>query len=274
MAKYVDLHMHSTYSDGKLSVEELFQRATEKKLSAIVLTDHDTYSGYEEAMYYANKTGIETLIGSEISTWHNGKDVHVLAYGFSQTSRMLNSQLSRITDDRVVRAQKMCEKLNRLGISIAWDDVEEEAGNGSIARPHIGRVLVKMGVVPDLQTAFDRFLSDNAPAYVSKYRIPTQRAIEMIKSAGGVSVVAHIGRYFSMKRLEQFKGWGLNGIEVFHPSHQEELRFQLDTYATDNGLIKTGGSDFHEVCAYTDMGAQNVPYSYFETLKQTLKDSA
>jgi predicted metal-dependent phosphoesterase TrpH len=269
--KSVDLHCHSIYSDGSLSVEKLFKIASEKKLAAFTISDHDNFEAYEEAEYFSKKLGIETMRAVEVSTILDGKNIHILAYGIPSDSRMLNSQLSRTKNSRVERAKKMLQKLHSLNINITFEEIQK-LGKTNIGRPHFAKLLIQKNYAKNIDEAFDKYLAEYAPAYVPLYKLRTDQAISMINNAGGVSIVAHVGRYKSKKRIKQLLDFGVQGFEIFHPSHNKEISRELIELTEKYGLLKTGGSDFHSFDGYnSEIGSQNVPYEFFEKLKRALK---
>lgn len=242
----IDLHLHTTFSDGKLSPEELVRNAYENHYSYIAITDHDTFAGYLEARKYVKNYALELIPGVEISTILDTTEVHILAYYFDIENEDLNNLLKQVYDSRYGRAKQMVQKLEALGISLAWKDVLVYAGeNKYIGRPHIARALVENGSVKTIKEAFDRYLSNDSPAYVPKYKVDTGFAIDTIKKAGGISVLAHPGRLSDDSMVYTCIEMGIDGLEVYYASHAAGQTRLYEQIAMENNLIRTGGTDFH-----------------------------
>ena len=190
---YVDLHMHSMYSDGHNTPAELVEMAIEKQLAAISLTDHDCLDGVPEFMELGKKAGIEVLTGVELSSEFNGRDLHILGYGIDPGNEEFQERLRTFRDTRYKRGLKIVEKLNDLGIEIEPSEVLAKAGGGTLGRPHVAQVLVDRGVVSNVGEAFDRFIAEGGPAYVPKYKMRPDEAIAHIRLAGGLAFAAHPG---------------------------------------------------------------------------------
>ncbi|MCK9330076.1 MAG: PHP domain-containing protein [Candidatus Cloacimonetes bacterium] len=242
----IDLHLHTTFSDGKLSPEELVRMAYENHYSYISITDHDTFGGYLDAQKYLNKYKLELIPGAEISTILDTTEVHILAYYFDINNDKLNSLLRQVYDSRYGRAKQMVKNLDTLGINLEWKDVLIYAGeNKYIGRPHIARALIEKGIVKSIKEAFDRYLSNDSPAYVPKYRVDTEYAIKAIQEAGGVAVLAHPGRLPDDAMVYTCIDMGIDGIEVYYASHAHGQTRLYEQIALENNLVRTGGTDFH-----------------------------
>jgi predicted metal-dependent phosphoesterase TrpH len=247
----IDLHTHSRVSDGTDSPEELVRAARQAGLDVVALTDHDTADGWEEAATTAREIGIELVRGMEISTMHQGRSVHLLGYLPDPTYEPLVEELHRVLDGRRHRLPMMVERLRGLGIGISVDDVLAVSPDAAASgRPHVADALVRLGVVPDRDEAFDTLLAAGRPAYVGRYATPLDQAIELVAAAGGVSVVAHVWGRSTTERpdeqeLARLQALGLTGIEVDHQDHGPERRERLRRIARDLGLVVTGSSDYH-----------------------------
>ena len=247
----IDLHTHSRASDGTDTPAGLVRAAVDAGLDVLAITDHDTSGGWAEAAAAARETGLTLVPGMEISARHHGRGVHLLAYWPDPEYPPLAEELEHVLQGRQGRVPTMIARLNALGIEITEDDVRR-AADGAVAsgRPHVADALVTLGVVPDRTAAFDRYLGWGRPAHVDRYAVPLERAITLVKEAGGVSVVAHpwgrggLGRpdeaaFAALQRL------GLDGIEVDHQDHDAEARARLRAIARDLDLVVTGSSDYH-----------------------------
>ena len=241
-----DLHLHSTYSDGTMSPEELVSYAGAIGLSAVSITDHDTVNGQAEALEAGRRCGIDVVTGIEFSIEEEAASIHILGYCFDHENRALAAGLEDLAGSRVTRAEQIVRKLAERGISIAFEEVIAEAGRGCIGRPHIARVLKRRGHVSSVSEAFTRYISDTAPCHVPKKVLPRAEVIRLISNAGGVAVWAHPG--WNIKRtdmVERLIASGVRGVEVWHPNHTERMRKDILELARERGLACTGGSDFH-----------------------------
>jgi len=266
---FCDLHIHSTYSDGVLSVEQIVEESVSAGLAAISITDHDTIAGQDEALNIGRKKGIEVVTGIEFSTKYHRKNVHILGYLVDIGDRLLKDEISYLRESRISRARKIVEKLNSLGFALTFDDVEEESGGGAVGRPHIAAAMFKKGYVSSYNEAFTRFLADNAPCYVPKDVFSIEKVFELIDHAGGVPVWAHPGRdIYDGGILDILLPMGLAGIEVWHPNHSYDIEKAILEVVSKNGLIPTGGSDFHNIEARgIPIGGKGVPYESVTALK-------
>ncbi|RTZ90610.1 MAG: phosphoesterase [Deltaproteobacteria bacterium] len=246
----VDLHSHSTVSDGSFPPEQVVRMAAEAGLSALALTDHDNIGGVTAAIQAGKKEGILVVPGVEISAEFSRGTCHILGYFFDPEDKTLREKLAYLQKARAERNPKIAAKLQDLGIAITYDEVKAIAGSEQVGRPHFARILMDKGVVKDFNEAFERFLGKDKAAYVDKFRYQPEEAFAMIQAAGGVAVLAHpytlnLPDDELTGLLKEWVNMGLKGMEVFYPDHTEEM---IDTYsrmADTFGLIKTGGSDFH-----------------------------
>jgi len=276
----VDLHTHSTASDGTYSPQDLVKLAKEVGLFALALTDHDTLKGLETALKAANTLGVNFVCGVEISVKFEGKGhFHLLGYFKSPEVPELQSVLEKLQEARAKRNEKMVEKLRELGVDISMDELREFA-EGEIGRPHIAKLLVEKGVVKSFEEAFDRYLKKGAPAYVPKALLSPEEAISLVLKAGGVPVLAHPVTlkldYYSLKAyIKELKDRGLVGIEAYYTEHTEEFTQEVIKYAKEFGLITTGGSDFHgenkpDIKLGTGFGNLRVPDECYYELVEAL----
>lgn len=242
----VDLHVHSTASDGVLTPSEVVGLAAERGLGAIALTDHDTLGGVTEAQQAAAGSGLEVIAGVEVSSEGEWGDLHILGYYVNPASDPLREMTQAMRDARMGRARKMVELLGELGMPLEWEEVRALAGGESVGRPHVARALLSRGYVATLQDAFDRFLANGGPAYVPRLKLTPVDVIQTIVEAGGVPVLAHPGHYWAiLERLPEFVGYGLRGLEVYYPDHSPGEIKTLLGLCREHGLIATGGTDFH-----------------------------
>lgn len=265
----IDLHMHSTASDGVYSPSELVQIALERELSVIALTDHDSLEGVPEALAAAEDTRLTVIAGLELGCENGPRDVHVLGYGMDPFDEELRNKLAEMRDYREHRAERIVEKLNNLGIPVTYERICEIAGEGVIARPHIAKAMIEVGAVADYQEAFDKYINNDGPAYVPRLRISPQDGISLIHQAGGVAVVAHPCRYADpLGVVREFAEHGVDGVEVFYPDNSPELRIDLTDVAKELGLIMTGGCDFHrpDSDGNLSIGCEDVPQDAVESI--------
>ncbi|MFJ8788843.1 PHP domain-containing protein [Streptomyces sp. NPDC102462] len=246
----IDLHCHSTASDGTDTPAELVRNAAAAGLDVVALTDHDTTRGHAEAIA-ALPPGLTLVTGAELSCRVDGISLHLLAYLFDPEEPALLAERELVRDDRVPRAQGMIAKLNELGVPVTWEQVERIAGDGSVGRPHVASALVELGVVPTVGDAFtEDWLADGGRAFVAKHETDPFEAIRLVKAAGGVTVFAHPaaakrGRTVPESAIAEMAAAGLDGIEVDHMDHDAQARTRLRALAKDLGLLVTGSSDYH-----------------------------
>ncbi|MFI8302105.1 PHP domain-containing protein [Streptomyces sp. NPDC085927] len=246
----IDLHTHSTASDGTDSPAGLVRAADAAGLDVVALTDHDTTRGHAEALA-ALPPGLTLVTGAELSCRYDGISMHMLAYLFDPEEPALLAERELVRDDRVPRAQGMIAKLNGLGVPVTWEQVARIAGDGSVGRPHIATALVELGVVETVNDAFTReWLADGGRAHMAKHETDPFEALRLIKGAGGVAVFAHPaaskrGRTVPESAIAELAEAGLDGIEVDHMDHDLDTRARLRGLAKELGLLVTGSSDYH-----------------------------
>jgi 3',5'-nucleoside bisphosphate phosphatase len=242
----IDLHVHSTASDGAYSPVEVVQIALTHNLNAIALTDHDNVSGIRSAQEAAASTSLQVLAGVELSSEDEKTDRHILGYLIDIDNAPLQAVLSELQDARTSRAERMVQKLAAIGVNIPIERVYALADQGSVGRPHVARVLLEKGYVGSMQEAFDRYIGNDGPAYVPHYRLEPARAIELIHGAGGVAVLAHPGHYEDYRAVvAHLVSLGLDGLEVYYPDHAPDVSQDLRVLARQYSLAVTVGSDFH-----------------------------
>jgi 3',5'-nucleoside bisphosphate phosphatase len=241
---FVDLHMHSTASDGSRSPADVVRAAKRAELVAIALTDHDTVAGLAEARAAGEELGVRIINGVELSAVEGESETHLLGLHLSDTS-VLERGLTELREMRGRRAARIVELLQSQGVQVTLDDVLMQAGAGAIGRPHVARALVADGWAVDVRDAFDRYLAAGRPAYVAKDQLGMRDAIAMVHAAGGLAVLAHPGATATRERLEALAALGMDGVEVKHPSHSPQDTARIRTLAEQLGLLPSGGSDWH-----------------------------
>lgn len=285
----VDLHIHSTASDGSASPLDVLRMAVDAGLSAFSLTDHDTLEGAAfllESGIPAHTETVEFITGVEISTQSPEKyrckgSLHILGYGVEVHDPALNRALKSCRDSRKERNPRILARLNDLGMDLTMDDVTACSPDGQIGRPHIAKAMIAKGYVATIDEAFDRFLGNDQPAYVKKYRIPCAEAIEAVRNAGGVAVLAHpvliepMAPFDFEEFVRELVGYGLEGIETRYPEHTWAQRRKLETIARRYDLVTTGGTDFHGsvrpgIAVGVGDGSFSVPYTVYAALKERI----
>jgi predicted metal-dependent phosphoesterase TrpH len=265
-----DLHVHSNASDGTDPPAEVMRRAALAGLDAVALTDHDTVAGHAQALR-ALPDALTLVPGMELSCRLEGRSLHLLAYLFNPDAPELAAELSRIRDDRVLRARAMVERLAELGARISWDQVAAIAGDAVVGRPHIARALAASGVIAEPRDAFTPdWIADGGRAYVGRYALEPTRAIGLVRAAGGVVVLAHprAGRewHVSDEQIARLAAVGLAGVEVFHPDQDEAERAGLLALSHDLALLASGGSDDHGSFTGDRIGSETVGADVYQAL--------
>jgi 3',5'-nucleoside bisphosphate phosphatase len=279
----IDLHTHSTASDGTMSPTALVRHAKERRLEAIALTDHDTVEGLEEALTAGEQEGIEVVPGIEISAQFPDSTLHILGYYMNFNNPAFLDSIAVLQKARNERNPAIIEKLQALGLDITLEEVALEAETGQVGRPHFAQVLLKKGYVKSPREAFERYLAKGAPAYTDKFRFDPCDAIAHIRNAGGIPVLAHpfTIKYKTAEELAaiiaDMVGWGIMGIEAYYSEHNETQVRMYKDLAEKYNLALTGGTDFHGqnikgISLGTGKGSLNIAYKYLEKLKARLKD--
>lgn len=278
----IDLHIHSTESDGSLTPAQIVASARHLGIQAISITDHDTVSGVKNALGVSRTLGVGCVSGVEVSAaapplFDIPGSLHILGYGMDPDHPGLNGMLGRLLKARLERFPKMIEKLNALHIPVSYDSARAFAGKAPVSRPHIAQAMVAAGAVASVDEAFARYLANGKPAYVDRYRIGLEEVISTVSEAGGVCVLAHPGliRMKSGKTIEELirrlAQMGIKGIEAYYPEHSlEQTRFFV-SLADTLGLVVTGGTDFHgavrpEIALGSGRGDFSVPADLWERL--------
>ncbi len=271
----IDLHIHSTASDGDHTPSEVVSLALARRLDAIALTDHDTSNGLPAAMTAAEGTGLTVLPGLELATFQpdpttprGGFSVDFLGYCYDLDNAPLQDKLRHIREVRLTRAEQMVARLNELGMAISYERVRAIAGKGAVTRPHVAMALREAGHVASLQEAFDRYIADDGPAFVDRYRLSPPEAIRLLHAAGGAIVLAHPIRVPNLDSLlPEYIGYDLDGLEVYYPDHDSAFTRRMRVLARQYDLIQTGGTDFHrEKGGVIRLGQQQVPPECVEQL--------
>lgn len=282
----IDLHIHSTASDGTFSPLEILNLAQSINLGAISITDHDTIDGTKEALAIGIPPSINFLTGVEISAvppspFSFPGSFHILGYAINIDDFILNQTLAKLQEARKNRNPRIIKLLNRMGFELTLNEIRKDFGKCQLGRPHIAKQMVKKGFVQSVAEAFDKYLAKGQPAYVDKYRVDCDRAIEIIRNAGGIPVLAHpvlleIKNNDVFKKLiSRLKEMGLKGIEVYYPEHTPDLIARYTEIANRHGLLITGGTDFHgsikpEIKMGSGRGNFSVPYELYEKLISSL----
>jgi predicted metal-dependent phosphoesterase TrpH len=247
----IDLHTHTTYSDGTFTPSELIRLARERRLDVVAVTDHDTTAGLAEALEVGADLGVHVVSGVEFSTVCDGEGVHILGYYMDVSDRSLVAELQRLREDRFRRGERMVARLQQLGFPITFERVREIAEKGNIIRPHVAQALVEAGVVSTIKDAFTaELIGAGGRAYVEKEALHPLEALALIHRAGGVCVLAHPGTWREADPvpedlIDELIGAGLDGIEASHPEHPPEVEARYVALAQRRGLIWTGSSDCH-----------------------------
>lgn len=261
---FVDLHSHSTASDGALAPEEVVATAARAGLSALALTDHDTLAGVAAAKEAGERLGVRIVAGVELSLMDGEKEVHMLGLHIARVD-VLQAELEAVRDSRKSRAEQIVAKMNALGVPVTIGAVFAEAAGGAVGRPHIARALIAGGWVRDQREAFDRYLGAGRPANVEKQRITIADGIRLIHECGGIAVIAHPGGDGRRERVEPLIALGLDGLEVKHPGHSGEDTLRIGALADHFGLVKSGGSDWHGASSGPRvLGGMQVPEAWLE----------
>ncbi len=270
MERLADLHIHTHFSDSTSSPQEVVEQAHENELNCIAIADHDTVDGIAPTMEAAKQYGIEVIPAIELSSEINGNDVHMLGYLFDPENQELATRIKHMQNARITRMHEMINKLKALGIdNIAPEEVIGLAQSDSVGRPHLATVLQEKGWVKTNQIAFNKYLADDAPAFVPKFKQTPYEAIDLIRKAGGVAVLAHPMLTRVDELIPSFVEAGLGGLEVYYPNTSEKVISYYEELVKKHDLVATGGSDAHgDVKKHTYVGKMKIPYSLVEKLKE------
>lgn len=267
---FVDLHTHSTASDGTLAPEGVIEAAERCGLTALALTDHDTIDGVPAAREAGERLGIRVIAGVELSAFQEDNEIHLLAMHVTHIAS-LETRLTGLRTGRYTRAQKIVEKLNTLGIPLTLDEVLLQSNGGAVGRPHVARALIARGFVHDFREAFTRYLGTAGTAFVAREHLSIEDAISIAHEAGALAIWAHPSDGGRRERLEPLVAAGLDGLEVRHPSHSAEDVKRLQALADFFGLVPSGGSDWHGAPdGPRRLGIMNVPAEWLERQDEKL----
>lgn len=273
--KFADLHLHTCHSDGTGTPSEVVAKCKELGLSALAITDHDTTDGIPESVQSGIDLGIEVLAGTEITTVHEGLELHLLAYFINETwnDDCFQTILLDARTERHRRVTEFVARINARGVPLALEAVESIAQGASPGRPHIARALTEGGFTTSYEDAFYRFLRPGTKTFVERQKISAVDAIQLIRKIGGVSVVAHPGLSCTDAHIKSLAEHGLGGIEVWHPAHSEAQMQYFETFARELKILMTGGSDAHSLASpKSTIGKIKLPYIYIEELRNAFKN--
>jgi len=266
--RYADLHLHTNISDGTMSPEEIVIEAKKSGLATIAITDHDTFDGIGLALSAGAEHGIEVIPGIKLSAELNGEEVHILGYYMDWQDQQLRDKLKEFRNSRRLRAMRMVDKLNELGVDLEYDDILQQPDSISIGRPHVAAALVEKGHVVSISEAFRRFLGDDGPAYMPKHKLSPAEAIALLLDVGGIPVLAHPGM-LRQDIISELVSCGLMGLEVFHPCHTVLHSDYYHELAERYSLLITGGSDCHgRAKDRMAIGSIRLPYEHIDALKK------
>ncbi|MEO0263029.1 MAG: PHP domain-containing protein [candidate division WOR-3 bacterium] len=264
----IDLHLHTSASDGELSPYDLILLCKRIGFDIIAIADHDTMKGFEEIKDI--KIGIEIIPAVELSVREENKDIHLLGYYVNNEGSPLFDYLKVFREERIRRIYKIVENLKKMGIKIEAEEIFKESNNAhAIGRPHVARVLVKKGYAENIDDAFEKYIGYSSPAYVPKYKIGVKEGIDIIIKSKGIPILAHPGQYYDLEYFLFLKNYGLKGIEVWHPDNEKYLEELLE-FVEKNKFLKTGGSDFHGFNhdSKKEIGKILIPYESVLALKK------
>ena len=272
--RYVDLHMHSTASDGSATPADLVVAAAAAGLATVALTDHDTIDGVAEARAAGVERGVEVIAGVELSAFEDDRETHLLGLHLTNIDRIADA-LATFRRSRRTRAEQIVSVLNGLGVPVTLEAVLAEAAGGAIGRPHIARALIAGGWARDSRDAFDRYLGYKRPAFVPKLTLGLAEAIDLVHAGGGLAVLAHPGGAGNRQWLETLAALGLDGVEVRHPGHSAEDIARLGALTEFLGLVPSGGSDWHGATSGTRvLNAMRVPEEWLQRQRERLAGRA
>jgi predicted metal-dependent phosphoesterase TrpH len=268
--RLIDLHAHTTASDGALSPQELVRLAKRSGVSVLAVTDHDTLAGIQAAMGEAVRTGLQIVPGVEMTAYVDDLEVHILGHFINPDDSRLAEFLASSRDDRVERVRRMVDKLWAFGLLLDADEIlaKTQSPGSSVGRPHVAQAMVRRGYVASVQEAFDRYLTPGKPAHVERSRLPAAEVVLAIKRAGGVPSLAHPGVYGRDEVIPRLVEQGLMGLEACHPDHGAEAIFRYERLRLKYGLLAVCGSDYHgtDGLRLSSLGSPSLPEAEFEQL--------
>jgi len=278
----IDLHTHSVYSDGTNTPAELVAMAEKRGIAALALTDHDTVGGIPELLASGEDSPVEVVAGIELSAECERGTMHILGYLIDHTCNALLEKIGKVRAGREQRNIGILKKLNKLGYTLLWSDVEKHAGRDVVGRPHFAAALLERGLVKSKKAAFDLLLAKGRPAYVERYRYTGKECVDLIREAGGVAVLAHPATiYLTDEQLfalvRELRDCGLGGIETYYAENQPQNMRRFSGWAEELDLIRTGGTDFHgknspDLKLGTGFGQLHVPDEVLDQLKAAVAD--
>ncbi len=278
LMKPIDLHVHSIYSDGTLTPSQLIDTAIDTGLAAMAITDHDTIDGIPEALEYAKTKSFELISGIEFSTFFEKKEIHIVGLFIDHTNKAFNHELITQRKSREEKNIKMCKKFEEIGIHISYEEMLEWYAHSVITRAHFADYLLKKGYVHDRNEAFSRYIGDGKPCFVERNKMLPERAIELIKKAGGVAILAHpilyhLGNEQMTKLINYLCQHGIDGLEAIYSTYSMSDQIQMQKLASRYHLLISGGSDYHgankpHIKLGTGTGKLFVPYEVLEKLKK------
>ncbi len=266
MMKYADLHIHTCYSDGTFSPAHIITLAKKAGIRCISITDHDSVDTYLNPL--PSEEDIEIIPGVEFTSNYNNIEVHILGYFIDYSAAWFQERLKAMCEDRIKRMEAMCQKLTGLGMPLTIEEISKFAGHSCVGRLHLARVMVQKGFVAYPQEAFNKYISDSGPAYVSNFRLTPREVIDVILKAKGVPVLAHPYSLPNQELIPEFVKTGLMGIEGIYSEHSPKQTAHYKKLAQEYDLLLTGGSDFHgDAKPEVKIGMAKIPYFFVEALK-------
>jgi len=279
---FIDLHVHSSCSDGTFTPAELVRLACDGGIQALAITDHDTVAGVSEAHMAGKERGVEVIPGIEIGSYLDSISIHVLGYGMRVDDPLFCQKVLRMQEARAVRNQEIIHRLQALRLPVSMEELQGYSSGGQLGRPHIARLLIDKKMVKTMQDAFSLYLRRGRPAYVERFKYSAQEAVALIHAAGGVAVIAHPGtsipRHSQLSRvLYDLKALGMDGVEVYYPDHDVATTNRLEAIAGKIGMLITGGSDFHgdnrpQIMLGNVNGNAPVPYRLLAPVKERIAE--
>jgi len=267
--KFADLHLHTAFSDGTDAPEDLVKKAARAGLSAIAVTDHDSVEGVPAAIDAGITHEVEVIPGIELTAEYEGFEIHILGYFLDYHNPALKEKLLFLEKARVERIHGMVAKLKGLGVDIDADKIFALSGGGSVGRLHVARVMVSEGIISSIWEAFNKYIGNNGPAYVLGFKFSPQDAVKLIRSTGGVAVLAHPYAYRRDDLIPDLVRLGIQGLEVYYPEHTNTMRNKYLRICREYKLLATGGSDYHgQAKPDVVIGSLKVPYDLVEALRE------
>lgn len=266
---FADLHIHSSFSDGLFTPQEILEKAEEAGLHCIAVTDHDCVDAVHQLINL--NSSLEIIPAVELTAEINDTEIHILGYFINYEDNNFVHTLRELCQAREERMQKMIDKLRFLGINISYKEVLKERGEGSVGRLHLAQVLLRRGYVKSISEAFYKYIGNHAPCYVERYHLLPYEAIKIIREGKGISVLAHPYKMNNDGLIEELIKNGIEGIEVYHPDHSLSITDYYLSLAKEYSLLVTGGSDCHGLKGRGELGSIKIPYRWVEAMKKRIK---